>query len=53
MLFTMDGGEGHARPMAVARVDGDTDLWLFASRDSANVREIKADASVLTANSFA
>ena len=46
MLVTMDGSECHARPMAVARVDENTDLWLFTSRDSAKVREIKADASV-------
>ncbi len=46
MLVTMDGGEGHARPMAVARVDEKTDLWLFTSRGSAKVREIKADARV-------
>ena len=46
MLVTMDGGECHARPMAVARVDENTDLWLFTSRDSAKVREIEADARV-------
>ena len=46
MLVTMDGGEFHARPMAVARVDENTDLWLFTSRDSAKVREIEADPRV-------
>lgn len=46
MLATMDGGEWHVRPMAVARVDQNTDLWLFTSRDSAKVCEIKADARV-------
>ncbi|MEN9678245.1 MAG: ral stress protein 26 [Verrucomicrobiota bacterium] len=46
MLVTMDGGECHARPMAVVRVDENTDLWLFTSRESAKVREIEADARV-------
>jgi general stress protein 26 len=46
MLVTMDGGECHARPMAVVQVDENTDLWLFTSRDSAKVREIEADARV-------
>ncbi|MBC7369493.1 MAG: pyridoxamine 5'-phosphate oxidase family protein [Undibacterium sp.] len=46
MLVTMDDGESHARPMAVAHVDENTDLWLFTSRDSAKVREIKADTRV-------
>jgi general stress protein 26 len=36
----------HIRPMAVARVDKNTDLWLFTSRDSAKVREIEADSEV-------
>lgn len=47
MLITMDGPVGcHARPMAVARVDENAELWLFTSRDSAKVREIEADARV-------
>ncbi len=47
MLITMGGPAGcHARPMAVARVDKNADLWLFTSRDSAKVREIGADARV-------
>lgn len=47
MLITMGGPAGcHARPMAVARLDENTDLWLFASRDSAKVREIEADSQV-------
>jgi general stress protein 26 len=46
MLVTMDGGDCHARPMAVAQVDKNTDLWLFTSRDSTKVREIKADTRV-------
>ena len=47
MLITMGGPTGcHARPMAVARVDKNTDLWLFTSRDSEKVREIEADARV-------
>lgn len=46
MLVTMNDGECHARPMAVAHVDEDTNIWLFTSRDSAKVREIKADKRV-------
>ncbi len=46
MLVTMDGGKCHARPMAVARVDENTDVWLFTSRDSPKVREIVADSNV-------
>lgn len=47
MLITMGGSVGcHARPMAVARVDENTDLWLFTSRDSGKVREIEADSRV-------
>ncbi len=47
MLITMAEPAGcHARPMAVARVDEKTDLWLITSRDSEKVREIKADARV-------
>lgn len=47
MLVTMDGETGcHARPMAVAQVDKNADLWLFTSRDSAKVREIETDARV-------
>jgi general stress protein 26 len=32
--------------VAVARVDKNTDLWLFTSRDSDKVREIEADSCV-------
>ena len=46
MLVTINGTEFHARPMAVARVDENTDLWLFTSRDSPKVHEIEADARV-------
>lgn len=34
---------GHARPMAVARVDENCDLWFFTGEHSAKVREIEAD----------
>jgi general stress protein 26 len=32
--------------MAIARLDENTDLWFFASLDSATVREIEADPHV-------
>ncbi len=47
MLITMDGMTGcYARPMAVAHVDKNANLWLFTSRDSEKVREIQADSRV-------
>ncbi len=47
MLITKGGPVGyHARPMDVARLDENSDLWFFASRDSAKVREIEADSLV-------
>jgi general stress protein 26 len=47
MLITMDARAGcHFRPMAVAQVNRNPDVWLFASRDSAEVREIKADERI-------
>ena len=47
MLITMGGADScNARPMAIAKVDGNTDLWLFTARDSKKVREIGADSRV-------
>lgn len=47
MLITMGGPDScHARPMAIAKVDENTDLWLFTARDSEKVREIQADSRV-------
>lgn len=37
----------HARPMAIARVEANCDLWFFTSRSSAKVREIENDQRVL------
>jgi general stress protein 26 len=37
----------HARPMAIARVESNCDLWFFTSRNSAKVREIENDQRVL------
>lgn len=47
MLITMGGPDScHARPMAIAKVDENTDLWLFTAWDSEKVREIEADSRV-------
>lgn len=47
MLITMGGPAGcHGRPMQVARLDENSDLWFFVSLDSATVREIEADPRV-------
>ena len=35
---------GHARPMAVARVDENCNLWFFTGEHSVKVQEIEADA---------
>lgn len=47
ILITMDARTGcHFRPTAVAHVNKNTDVWLFTSRDSTEVREIKADERI-------
>jgi general stress protein 26 len=47
ILVTMGGPTCcHARPMAVAQVDENTDIWLFTSGDSEKVRQIWADSRV-------
>ncbi len=47
ILVTTGGPTGyHARPMAVAQVDENTDLWLFTSADSGKVHQIEADSRV-------
>lgn len=38
-----EDGSGHARPMAVAHVDENCDLWFLTGEQSAKVREIEAD----------
>ena len=39
-----EGKSGHARPMAVARVDENCNLWFFTGEHSAKVKETEADA---------
>jgi general stress protein 26 len=47
---TADNGTMHARPMAVAEVDEDGEIWFVTSRDSGKCEEVKADArAVVTA----
>lgn len=41
---TGEGGKMHARPMAVAEVDDDGEVWFVTSKDSGKVGEIKSDA---------
>ena len=44
VLITQGGdAAGHARPMAVARVDENCDLWFFTGEHSAKVKELQAD----------
>lgn len=45
MLVTRSSdGVLRARPMAIARAEGDADLWFFTSVDSAKVDELLGDA---------
>lgn len=49
MLITKHGanGEGdHARPMAIAAVDGTSTIWFVTSTTSPKVKELKADSHV-------
>ncbi len=39
-----DQKAGHARPMTVARVDANCNLWFFPGVQSAKVKEVEADA---------
>lgn len=50
MLFTRSaGGDLHGRPMGVADVEGDGELWFCAALDSGKVAEIGAEPSVAVA----
>ena len=46
MLITRDGDQDHARPMAVAGVDGANVLWFVTSQWSPKVEEIEQDRRV-------
>ena len=54
LLTQGEDAAGHARPMAVARVDENCDLWFFTGQDSAKVKEIEADthAQVIAQNGW-
>ena len=47
MLVTSDGDLPHARPMALACVDANCDVWFFTGRGQAMVHEIQNDQDVL------
>ena len=38
---TAEDGSLHARPMAIAEIDGDGELWFVTSADSAKLREVE------------
>jgi general stress protein 26 len=44
MLITRHGGGEHARPMAVAGVDGPTVVWFATSDDSPKAEEVRRDS---------
>ena len=54
VLITQGEDAGHARPMAVARVDENCDLWFVTAEHSAKVKEIQADthAQVIAQNGW-
>lgn len=39
----------HARPMAIAKVEPNCDVWFFTGKESSKVREIRDDQQVLIA----
>ena len=47
MLVTSDGDFPHARPMALACVDANCDVWFFTRRDQPMVHQIQNDQDVL------
>ena len=48
MLVTHDSGHGlHGRPMAIADVEDQGNVWFITSDDTAKIDEIAQDASVL------
>jgi general stress protein 26 len=47
MLITHGGEFAHARPMAIACVESNCDVWFFTGRSSPKVHEIHNDDSVL------
>ena len=47
MLVTHGADFAHARPMAIAAVEEDCNLWFISGRDTAKVMEIEDDARVL------
>lgn len=47
MLVTHGGDFAHARPMAIASVGPNCDVWFFTGRSSPKVQEIQDDQSVL------
>ena len=47
MLVTHGGDFAHARPMAIASVEPNCDVWFFTARSSPKVQEIQDDQAVL------
>lgn len=47
MLVTHGGDFAHARPMAIAMVEPNCDVWFFTQRGSPKVHEIQDDDNVL------
>lgn len=47
MLVTTNGEQGlHARPMVIAQVDDDGQLWFISGADTAKIHEIEHDSHV-------
>ena len=46
LLLTRDGDENHARPMAIAEIEGASTLWFVTSNESPKADEIRGDSCV-------
>ena len=46
MLLTRDGDQNHARPMAIAEIEGANTLWFVTSNESPKAEEIRGDTRV-------
>jgi general stress protein 26 len=46
MLLTRDGDQNHARPMAIADIEGASTIWFVTSKESPKADEIRHDERV-------
>ncbi len=46
MLLTRIGDQNHARPMAIAEIEGASTMWFVTSNDSPKAQEVRTDSRV-------